>query len=197
MNHLQFQASIGTIAITWNSLGKLTSVDWFGDCGVPGDAWSSIGRWQIPPVVSDLVERLRGYFERGEPMGEVPWEHIEQSTWTDFQKQVYGAITQIPHGETRTYSWVACRIANYTLTRAVGQALRKNPLPILIPCHRVVSATTLGGFMGSTDPHLPELQLKQKLITLEEGYISPMFSFLTTAPHGNPSLTPGLTASSF
>jgi methylated-DNA-[protein]-cysteine S-methyltransferase len=60
----------------------------------------------------------------------------------------------------------------------VGQALRNNPIPILIPCHRVVSTLSLGGFMGQRDPDVPELRLKRKLISLEEGYTNPTFSFL-------------------
>ncbi len=57
---------------------------------------------------------------------------------TDFQRQVYHATCTIPYGETRSYGWVAEKIGNPKAARAVGQALNKNPLPILIPCHRVI-----------------------------------------------------------
>ncbi len=94
---------------------------------------------------------------------------------------VYRAISQIPHGETRTYAWVAKRVGQGLATRAVGQALRKNPLPILIPCHRVVSSGTLGGFMGAVDPDEPEMRLKRWLIEVESSWLNPSFGFLGTS----------------
>ncbi|MEK6705660.1 MAG: MGMT family protein, partial [Bdellovibrionota bacterium] len=82
--------------------------------------------------------------------------------------------SSIPYGETRTYGWVASRIKNPSANRAVGQALRSNPLPIIIPCHRIVSANSLGGFMGHTNPDDPELKLKQGLLALEGIYRQPL-----------------------
>lgn len=66
---------------------------------------------------------------------------------TEFERKVYLAVSAIPYGETRTYKWVAERIGHPKAVRAVGQALKKNPLPFLVPCHRVVKSNgELGGY---------------------------------------------------
>jgi methylated-DNA-[protein]-cysteine S-methyltransferase len=67
----------------------------------------------------------------------------------------------IPYGETRSYAWVAEQIGQPRAVRAVGQALGKNPLPIIIPCHRVITSNgKLGGFGGG-------LEMKKRLLSLE------------------------------
>lgn len=100
--------------------------------------------------------------------------------WTPFQQKVYTAISKIPHGETRTYGWAAVRAGSPFAGRAVGQALKRNPLMILVPCHRVLpTAGGLGGFMGENQPDQPELIVKKRLLDLEDSYRSPTFSFLT------------------
>ena len=74
---------------------------------------------------------------------------------------IWQATRSIPHGETRSYAWVAARAGNPLGARAAGQALGKNPLPVVVPCHRVVAADGgLGGFTGG-------LYLKRKLLALE------------------------------
>jgi methylated-DNA-[protein]-cysteine S-methyltransferase len=175
LNYFYFPVSFGTILVAWNSQGLLNRIEW------SENRLAFYQRVRIPPALCDLIDRIRGYFYQGEPIGKIPWDQIDQSEWTSFQREVYFTIAQIPHGETRTYGWVAKRIGRYAASRAVGQALRKNPLPILIPCHRILSPNSLGGFMGVVDPRQPELQLKRKLMTLEEQYQSPVFSFLTTS----------------
>ncbi|MGZ3688359.1 MAG: methylated-DNA--[protein]-cysteine S-methyltransferase [Bdellovibrionota bacterium] len=175
MSHLQFQVSVGKLAITWNDQGQLTGIDCCYGNSIVKSALP------IPAAAADVADRLRKYFDHGKPIGEIPWDGIDQSAWTPFQARVFRAITDIPHGETRTYGWVAARVGNLGATRAVGQALRCNPLPILIPCHRVVSTNSLGGFMGSVDPDQPQMRLKRLLLGLEEEYLNPVFSFLARA----------------
>jgi len=81
--------------------------------------------------------------------------------YTTFQQAVWRAAMAIPYGETRSYSWIAKRIKNPKAGRAVGQALGVNPIPIIIPCHRVIDATGgLGGFSGG-------LGMKKRLLALE------------------------------
>jgi len=66
---------------------------------------------------------------------------------TEFQKRVYEVVKTIPVGEVRTYKWIAEKIGNPKAYRAVGQALKKNPYPGIIPCHRVIcSDGSLGGY---------------------------------------------------
>jgi len=82
---------------------------------------------------------------------------------TDFQRAVWDALRQIPYGATVSYSDIAHRIGRPRALRAVGQALARNPVPIIVPCHRVVgSAGQLVGFGGG-------LPLKERLIALEAG----------------------------
>ena len=65
-----------------------------------------------------------------------------------FARDVYRAVAQIPLGEVRTYKWVASRISRPKAYRAVGQALKHNPYPLLLPCHRVVASNEkLGGYV--------------------------------------------------
>lgn len=80
---------------------------------------------------------------------------------TDFEHSVWLCIKDIPYGETRTYKWVAERIGKPNAFRAVGQALGKNPMPIVLPCHRVIESDgSLGGYSGGID-------IKRRLLDLE------------------------------
>ena len=77
---------------------------------------------------------------------------------TDFEWQVLQAALAIPLGETRSYQWVANRIGRPKAVRAVGSALRKNPYPLIIPCHRVVKSDgSLGAYAGKTDGRKAQL----------------------------------------
>jgi len=78
---------------------------------------------------------------------------------TSFQARLRVALHQIPRGEVRTYAQLATRLQSSP--RAVGQALAANPLPILVPCHRVVSSHGLGGFSGGAD-------WKERLLKFEQ-----------------------------
>lgn len=172
MSHFHFPVRFGSILISWNFQGLLSRIEW------SESHWSTYSPVKVPPALMDLIDQIRGYFYQGEPLGEVPWDLIDQSGWSEFQRQVYQIIAKIPHGEVRTYGWVAARLGKCSASRAVGQALKKNPLPILIPCHRVQASHSIGGFMGVVDPSQPELQLKRRLTALEEEYQNPVFSFL-------------------
>lgn len=72
---------------------------------------------------------------------------LDLSGCTPFQQRVLGAVLTIPYGETRSYGWIAETIGSPRGAHAVGQAVSQNPLPLLIPCHRVIAADgTLGGY---------------------------------------------------
>ena len=85
---------------------------------------------------------------------------------TPFQKAVYKAISGIPFGETRSYQWVAREIGNPKAIRAIGNALKKNPYPVAIPCHRVIRKDgSLGGYcLGK--------ELKKNLLDWEENILT-------------------------
>lgn len=80
---------------------------------------------------------------------------------TEFERQVWLALAEIPYGETRSYKWMAERVGRPGGARAVGQALKKNPLPILLPCHRVIESDgKLGGYS-------PGQEIKRRLLQME------------------------------
>lgn len=105
-----------------------------------------------------LKKALKKYFSGEEVRFSFPFDIF----WgTPFQKRVWNVMRKIPYGETRSYRWLAQRVGNSRKARAVGQACGSNPLPILIPCHRVIKSDGgLGGFGGG-------LHIKRKLLKLE------------------------------
>jgi methylated-DNA-[protein]-cysteine S-methyltransferase len=97
----------------------------------------------------DLMERLRSYFAGHKTT--FP-DEPDLSPATVFQREVWQLTRLIPYGETRSYSWVAEQLGKAGAVRAVGQALARNPLPIIIPCHRVVAKDgKLGGYSGGVE----------------------------------------------
>ena len=82
---------------------------------------------------------------------------------TDFQKNVWNALQEIPYGETKTYGEIAAAVGNPKAARAVGMANNKNPIGIIIPCHRVVGANgKLVGYAGGMEKKEWLLQLERK-----------------------------------
>ena len=111
-----------------------------------------------PRLFENLMERLRNYFG-GEKVSFS--DEVDLSGATPFQREVWGKTRLIPYGETRSYSWVAEQIGKPGAARAAGQALGRNPLPVVIPCHRVVAGDgKLCGFAGGLD-------MKRQLLSLE------------------------------
>jgi methylated-DNA-[protein]-cysteine S-methyltransferase len=95
---------------------------------------------------TDLIERLKSYFD-GQRVAFN--DELDLSLATAFQREVWQLTRLIPYGETRSYGWIAERLGRAGAGRAVGQALARNPLPIIIPCHRVVAKDGgLGGYSG-------------------------------------------------
>lgn len=88
-----------------------------------------------------------------------------KSDGTAFQQKVWRALASIPLGKTMTYGELARQLK--TSPRAIGQACRTNPIPLIVPCHRVVGANQLGGFAGARQGRL--VNIKQRLLE-HEGY---------------------------
>jgi len=185
MNEMEISfelSSLGanSVHLCWNSSGQLSRIDlnastFFKGAKRPLQHALALG---LPPYLTELHVALQRFFDEGIPLPQPRWESIDENVWSVFQKKVYRAIAMIPPGETRTYGWVASQIGSVSATRAVGQALKRNPIPLLIPCHRVVSPHSLGGFMGISDPNFPEIKLKTSLLNLEESFLNPTFLFL-------------------
>ena len=145
----------------------------------PADSWIEDGT-PFRAAVAQLEEYFAGKRRRFElplaPRG------------TEFQRQVWRALTEIPYGKTISYGELARRIRNPSASRAVGLANGANPLPIIVPCHRVIGADgSLTGFGGG-------LPIKRRLLalegtttespTLELGFDQPTSAYVA-APRGS------------
>ncbi|MDH2132407.1 methylated-DNA--[protein]-cysteine S-methyltransferase [Sphingobium yanoikuyae] len=118
------------------------------------------------PVLRDTASQLSEYFAGQRQHFSVPL-HFQG---TDFQRQVWAALLDIPFGETRSYADIARAIGRPTATRAVGAANGRNPISIIAPCHRVVGSNgALTGFAGG-------VETKKYLLDLEKGG-DDLFSF--------------------
>jgi methylated-DNA-[protein]-cysteine S-methyltransferase len=100
----------------------------------------------VPRVVAKGAKQLEEYFARSRRSFDLPLADVKS---TDFQRDVWAALVAIPYGEVRTYGDVALSIERPRASRAVGNANHVNPYPIVVPCHRVVASTGLGGYGGS------------------------------------------------
>ncbi len=84
---------------------------------------------------------------------------------TPFTRKVYQAVLEIPLGQVRTYKWVAQKAGSPRAARAVGQALKNNPCPLIIPCHRVVrSSGDIGGYIFGRKKKKSILDLEQTIL---------------------------------
>jgi len=111
-----------------------------------------------PPQFEDLTRRIADYFDGHRQDFS---DALDLTAATPFQRRVWLAARLIPYGETRSYRQLAASIGRPGAARAVGQALARNPLAIIVPCHRVLKADGgLGGFGGG-----PEM--KRYLLSLE------------------------------
>jgi methylated-DNA-[protein]-cysteine S-methyltransferase len=97
-------------------------------------------------------EQLEKYFKNPKHKFNLPLD----PQGTEFQKRVWQALCEIPSGTTKTYGELAKELN--TDPRAIGNACRRNPIPIVIPCHRVVAKNSLGGFGGEQEGKLMEIK---------------------------------------
>lgn len=116
--------------------------------------------WPSTERVARAIEQLDQYFDGRRREFELP---VDLSRLTPFQRQVLKAAIQVPAGVVATYGEIARRIGKPGASRAVGQALARNPIPIVVPCHRVVAADgSLTGYSGGAG-----VETKRKLLALE------------------------------
>lgn len=117
------------------------------------------GQRGVPGEIARLVGEIQAYY-RGERTAVSA--RLDLSGIHPFDRAVYAAARRIPAGKVRTYGEIARTIGRPRAARAVGAALGRNPIPLLIPCHRVVGVSGLGGF--SAPGGLP---LKKAMLALE------------------------------
>jgi methylated-DNA-[protein]-cysteine S-methyltransferase len=120
------------------------------------------GEGPLPSPLAAAVAQLEEYFAGRREQFDIPLE----LSGTDFQKSVWRQLAHIPYGETVSYAELALMVGRPQAYRAVGQANGANPIPIVLPCHRVVAS---GGGLGGYGGGLP---MKRKLLALEGTQIS-------------------------
>ncbi len=109
-------------------------------------------------LLNEAEVSILKYLQGHRPLAALP---LDLRTGTPFQRQVWNALGEIPFGQTRSYLQVAQAIGRPRSSRAVGQACGRNPVPLFIPCHRVVAADgSLGGFSGG-------VSIKKALLEIE------------------------------
>lgn len=121
--------------------------------------WSSEEEGEETPLLSEAKRQLMAYFDGDLTVFDLPLAPIGN----DFQRSVCDAMLAIPYGETRTYGDIAKDLGTYG--QPVGQACGANSIPVIIPCHRVLSATGLGGYSGSGG-----IETKIALLRHEDAY---------------------------
>jgi methylated-DNA-[protein]-cysteine S-methyltransferase len=148
---LSLHAAIGDLTVTEED-GAIVAVDW---------GW---GRDQATsPLLSRARDQLHAYFDGELTQFDLPLN----PAGTAYQRRVWEALRQIPYGATCSYADIARAVGGGP--RAVGQANGSNPIPIIIPCHRVLASGGIGGYSGGDG-----LATKRALLALEAG-ASPLF----------------------
>lgn len=129
------------------TLYQETPFGWLAFC-IQNEVLQTV-HWVEPPEFVSAEPELMTYVEhllKGESTLS-PWPLAIRGT--TFQQKVWMTLTTIPFGETRTYSEVAKQVGSPRASQAVGQACRRNPFPLVIPCHRVITASQgIGGYCG-------------------------------------------------
>ena len=113
---------------------------------------------ESPDGFGGLPQRLKRYAQGERTIFN---DKLDFASATPFRRAVWEATRSIPYGETRSYEWIAQRIGKPEAARAVGQALKSNPFPIVVPCHRVI------GKDGSLTGFSAGIELKRRLLDLE------------------------------
>jgi methylated-DNA-[protein]-cysteine S-methyltransferase len=112
----------------------------------------------LAPHYSSAVDQLKSYF-----LGDLKdFDLPLMPEGTDFQKSVWNVMLETPYGQTKTYGEVGKLIGNPKASQAIGSACGRNPIPFIIPCHRILAANGLGGFALG-------LECKKDLLGLEAG----------------------------
>ncbi len=145
-------------------------IDGFNDFGCPGCDRSTVPLFlgHVKYVVAHVQLFISG--KALLPGSIVDGGMIDEAFPTAFGKSVGRVLVATSPGTTMTYATLAARAGNAGASRAVGTLMRKNKFPILIPCHRVVSSTGMGGYAGNAHPLLGAI--KRQLLGLERGLVS-------------------------
>ncbi len=156
LKYLTFKTAIGICGLMWSDLGikrvalpgseaedplRVLRADG-GDCLVEEQS--------APEFVADAARRLRAWLSGAQ--GDISGVPLDLTSCTRFARAVYATLRLVPPGEVVTYGELARRAGHRNAARAVGRALARNPLPLLIPCHRVVGRGYMANRLFATDP---------------------------------------------
>jgi methylated-DNA-[protein]-cysteine S-methyltransferase len=144
MPSLSVPSPVGQLAIDEQD-GAIVAVRWYDEKSGNGS-----------PLLMEVAQQLADYFDGKRTDFDVPLA----PAGTSFEKNVWQAMQAIPYGQTRSYGDVAHELDSGP--RAVGRACGRNPIPIIIPCHRILGRNGLGGYSGGTG-----LPTKEWLLGLE------------------------------
>jgi methylated-DNA-[protein]-cysteine S-methyltransferase len=152
-NSFYYDTKIGRIEIEENG-EAITKIDY-----VQNDIEELADRKETE-LIKEAIKQLNEYFQGKRSIFDLPLA----PEGTEFQKKVWNALKEIPFGETKSYGEIAKIIGNEKASRAVGMANNKNPIMIVIPCHRVIGAN--GKLVG----YAAGLEVKENLLSLEKNY---------------------------
>ena len=132
---------------------------WFVDqAGIPAWALEAPAPSDMPPVLRATQQQLQGYFSGHLRAFDLPLDIVEG---TAFQREVWAALARIPYGQTTSYGQIAAALGRPRAVRAVGGAVGRNPLGIVLPCHRVLGRNgNLTGYTGGLDRKRALLRLE-------------------------------------
>jgi methylated-DNA-[protein]-cysteine S-methyltransferase len=149
-----FETAIGTCGVAWGVNGVVGLVLPESSRGVAADRLARMdpdlleAAPPFPPPIDRLIRDIRGLLDGARI--DLSAVTIDLSRVAEFDRRVYEVARAIPPGQTLTYGDVATRLGDSGLARAVGQALGRNPFPIVVPCHRVVATGgAVGGFSAA------------------------------------------------
>ena len=149
MEYCTLQTPVGVLSLFAN--GTFLTGLYFGNTTPDGNHTQT-------PVLQQAITQLQEYFDKKRTIFTIPL----QMEGTPFQKQVWQALQTVPYGATATYGQIAAAIGNPKAYRAVGMANNKNPISIIVPCHRIIGHNgSLVGYGGGMDAKRTLLQLEQ------------------------------------
>jgi methylated-DNA-[protein]-cysteine S-methyltransferase len=165
-----FETAIGFGAIAWNARGvsgvQLPESDETRVRARLRKRFPHAAESEPPPEIRSAIEQITTLLD-GQPR-DLSGVHLDMTDVPAFDQQVYVAAREIPFGETVSYGQIARLLGDPALARDVGQALGRNPFPIVVPCHRVIAAGgRLGGFSARGG-----VATKQRLLSIERANVS-------------------------
>jgi methylated-DNA-[protein]-cysteine S-methyltransferase len=153
MTHATYESPVGRLILVVDG-GQVVRL------ALPGDPSSDMGDPGSCGILEEALGQLGEYFAGARYQFDLPIS----PRGTEFQRGVWDALVRIPYARTATYSDIASMVGHPKAARAVGQANNRNPIPVVIPCHRVIgSGGALVGYRGG-------LEVKQRLLELERTY---------------------------